>query len=229
MPPSSKASSSGRARTRRSTSAAVPASRPRSRRTPATAFASAVRPPRAGVTGPSTIQCGVRPSRVRGRFLSIGTSPARTSEDLPAPDGPITASAPLGRLPSSGRPVARMSSSRPKKTDACSSWKAVSPGKGEDSAGPRVTPASSSSLSAVLFASAMDCGSSGSTDRVCRVSRVLRPRGTPLRNSTTSASGLRSRKTEISQRHHSVEDPSVVTTTRASAASRLRRSSSRQA
>ena len=62
---------------------------------------------------------------------SAGSSPARTADDLPLPDGPITAS--------NGEPTSRATSSatnrsRPKKYSAWSASNVASPGNGQTAA-----------------------------------------------------------------------------------------------
>ncbi len=74
------------------------------------------------------------PVRARLRARSAGISPARSNDDLPAPEGPTTTSGnsrawpPVLRYRSAARPTSgRIRSSRPKNQRASSAWKAARP------------------------------------------------------------------------------------------------------
>ena len=160
---------------------------------------------------------------------NAGTSPARTSDDFPLPDGPRTGMIAPSRLRLGGSTSWRSWSiwrSRPKKTAAYDSSKARSPGNGDRAGSQRASWSSPSAVSAARTSSR-----SMSLDVTCRPCRSS-VRGCGAQPSTRSARiGLRSHRVNASSEwHHWLAiDLGVVMKTTASQASRFSNSWSRQA
>lgn len=153
------------------------------------------------VTGsvPGMIGCSVHHS---GSLARIGSNPARTSEDLPHPDGPTTSSAafPLrtgGERSSSASSL--LSCSRPKNTRCCSTANGKSPGKGDRSSGQPAPPAASSRRNSATIS---DLAATGSRVRsmCCSASRAGSVAPGSVRSGNSRLPRLRA--TSTSAAHH---------------------------
>ena len=155
-----------------------------------------------------------------------GTSPARTSEDLPEPEGPTTSSAAPSTCSADDRSnFARsvVSRPRPKKTRRSPMSKGRRPGKGERSSGQPAPPAASMRASASATAARPVVGSPVISADCTAVNRGW---STPASARSGRRRHPRERAMPTSAEHHA-EATYAVVTTQTTASAQRRRSCSR--